>query len=416
MLDTITIKGPLGSPVSHHQMHISVLTHSRNLQSKVLRATTFIHSPITGRQIDVEYTVEDYEGVPTAFLKITLPTAAASIGHNYAHAGLASVSWERKISALLVKVTLAVLGFAPDEIKRFMKGAKCQHLELTWHTSTASRRARLSLQNRTKQHFDALFSIKGRHDIRISDLDYREGNGRPGLLVTLKSEDRFRQYGKADQIRSRRRRDRSEAWMSDDARQYSQSILGAIEHHARNEIIAGAETLRKLGLEHPRSWNETSLKRLIDHVWKAAGLRPQQPVKNRELSPEVEKTWRSYLAGDNLRESLSDHTFSRHRAIIKEAKGEDQDIAILRKPRAVRPASLGYQLCYDRRWEPPGQLRHAVLCEETAPAILKDLKRGLAFIQDGTIPPFKDSAERAKWVYRWQEFVARERGRVHEAG
>ena len=125
------------------------MTHSRNLQSKVLRATTFINSPLTGRQIDVEYTVEDHEGVPTAFLKITLPTAAASVGHNYAHAGLASVRSEVEVSAALVRVTLAVLGFTPDEIKRFMKGARCQHLELTWHTPTASRRARLSLQNRT---------------------------------------------------------------------------------------------------------------------------------------------------------------------------------------------------------------------------------------------------------------------------
>ena len=415
MFDTTSFKGPLGRPVSHHQTHISVLTHHRNLQSKVLRATTFINSPLTGRQIDVEYTVEDHEGVPTAFVTITLPTAAASVGHNYAHAGLASVRSEVEVSAALVRVTLAALGFTLDEIGRFMKGARCQHLELTWHTSTASRRARLSLQNRTKQHFDALLSIKGRHDIQISDVDYKEGNGSPGLLVTLKSGDRFRQYGKADQIRSRKRRDRSDAWMSTDTRQYRQSILDAIEHHTRNEVIACAETLRDLGLEHPRSWNEASLKRLIGHVWKEAGLRPQQPDNNRELSPEVEETWRKYLDGDDLRESLSDHTFGRHRAIIKEVKGEDQDIAIPRKSRAVRPASLGRQLCYERHWEPSGQLRQAVLCEETAPAILEELERGLAFIQDGIVPPFEDSAERAKWVYRWQEFVARERGRIHEA-
>lgn len=413
MFDKTIIKGPLGAPLSRHQTHISALTHSRNLLTKTVRATTFINSPITGRQIDVEYSVESYEGSPTAFAQITIPVATALVGHNYTHAGLASVKWEIRSTAILVRVTLAVLGFTPEEIERFMKGTTVQQLELTWHTPTASCRAMRSLQNRTKDHFDNLFSIKGRHDIRVSSVDYREGNGKPGLRAVLKSGDMIRQYGKADQIGSRLREDRNEARMSAESRQYRLPLLEAIEYHVRNEAIAGAETLRMLGLEHPGSWTADSLRGLIDHIWKTAGLAPEQPTEERKLSPEVEDTWCRYLAGENLQEVLPDHTFTRHRSLIKVAKGEDNDIALPRKSRAVRPSALGYQLCYDRRWEPSGELRKAVVCEETAPAIIEELERGLAFIQYGTVPEFEDPLERSKWLYRWQEFVDRERGRIY---
>lgn len=415
MIDKTIFNGPLGAPLPQHQTHISSLKHSRNLQSNSVRATTFINSPITRCQIDAEYSVEVYQGVPTAFVRLTLPLSTALGGHNYAHAGLDSVGWEVKGAAALCKVTLATLGFTPEEIDRFMKGAKAQQLELTWHTCTASRRAKLSLQKRTKQHFDGLLSIKGRHDIQVSNVEYREGDGSPGIIVTLKANDMIRQYGKADQIRSRKRKDRDEARMAATVRHHRLSLLDAIEDHVRNEVIAGAATLQELGLEHPGSWNTESLNRLIDHILKAAGLAPQQPTVEHELSPEVEDTWRRYRAGENVQESLPAHTFSRHRTVIKEAKGEDKDIAIPLKSRAVRSAALGYQLRYARRWEPAGELRKAVLCEETAPAIIEELERGLAFIQFGTVPDFDDPLERSKWLHRWNEFVARERGRRHEA-
>ena len=249
----------------------------------------------------------------------------------------------------------------------------------------------------------------------VADVHYVEGNGKPGLLVAFKDRDMFRQYGKADQISSRALKIRKQRCMSEDARKYRPTILAEIEDQVRNELLVGPETMQLFGIEHPSTWTAEVLKKVIDYIWKTAGLSPEQPTSEQQLSPEVEETWRRYLAGEDMRESLPNHKFIRHRAAIKEAKGEDKDIAIPRKSRAVRPEGLGYQLCYDRRWEPTGDLRKSVLCEQTAPAIIEELERGLTFIQSGVVPAFDDPNDCAKWLHRWQEYVAREGGRHHGA-
>ncbi|MBI5791654.1 MAG: hypothetical protein HZA63_09280 [Rhodocyclales bacterium] len=412
MIDTFIATGALGPPQTHHQACLSRVTYSRFSHAKAKPTTTFIGSPMTGAQIDLKYWVEHVAGVATAFAEVRIPLASATVGNNYAHAGLASIGLEVKCGALLTKITLTALGFTPDEVACFMETTAPQQVELTWHTATASKRARLSAQRRTKDHFDAQRLASGRHDVGVADVHYEEGNGKPGLLVELKGGDLFRQYGKAEQVSSRTLKIRTQRWMSEEARKYRPMILAEIEDHVRNEVLVGNETLRLFGAEHPSTWTAEKLKEIIDYVWKKAGLAPEQPVGDVELSPEVEVTWQRYLAGKDLVGELPPHTFRRHRALIKAAKGDDKDIAIRRKSRAVQPGAVGRQQCYDRRTEPAGELRKTVLCEVTAPAIIEELQWGLDFLETGKIPDSDDGGQRAA---RWIAFAAREGGRRHAA-
>lgn len=408
MIDTTTLKGPLGPPQPHHQTCLSAVTYSRLLHAKTKPTITYVNSPITGAQIHVKYWIEVVDGVPTAMLEISIALASAAVGNNFHHAGLESIIWEIKVAALLTKVILAALGFANEEIARFMKGTECEQLELTWHSPTASLRAMRSAQKRTKEHFGNQLQASRLHDVSVCAIDYREGNLKPGILVRLKDGDLIRQYGKADQIASRKKKDRKQARMSLESRQVATQIVEDIRNDVRNEVLVGGDTLRHFEMEHPSTWTAETLKVVIDHVWKAAGLAPAQPKEEGKLSPVVAETWRRHQAGVNVVSVLRPHAFSRHRAAIKKALGDDKDIAIPYKARGVRSAGLGYQLCYDRRCEPTGDQRKGVVCEVTAPAIIEDLEGGFAFIQTGTVPTIEDAEERGRWLGRWSAFVSRE--------
>jgi hypothetical protein len=415
MFDRTTLKGPIGPPLPRHQASLSKVTYSRFLHAKTKSTTTYVNTPITGAQAEVKYWIEVVDSTSTAMAEISIPLASATVGHNYLHAGLGSITWEIRSLSLLIKVILAVLGFTLAEIARFMTEVICVQLELTWHSRTASIRALHNAQNRSKEHFGNQLLASRLHDISVCSIDYREGDLKAGILVTLKQGDLLRQYGKAVQIASRSKKDRKQTRMSPSSREDSAQIIIAIKTDLRSEILAVGDTLRRLGIERPSSWTEDSLKRVVAEVWKAAGLAPIQPQVKGKLSPTVSSTWARYLAGEDVSKTLSGPTFSRHRAAIKKALGDDKDIAMPRKARGVRSAGLGYQLSYDRRAEPSGDQRRAVLCEVTGPAIVEDLDRGLSFILSGTVPPIDDPAERARWLNRWSDFAQREGGRCHDA-
>lgn len=415
MIDKLIVNGAIGSPQPHHQTCLSTVGFTRHLQSKVKPTITYISSPITGAQIELKYWQQDVGGVLTAFVQLDIPLASATMGHNYAHAGLCSIREEMKCASLLIQVILAALQFSSDEIAKFRITSEVQMLELTWHTPTASNRARLNLQERTRGHFDGQQSISNRHDIGIRHVDYKSRNGKAGILATLKSGDQLRQYSKIDQLSSRTKADRKQARISAKVREHLPPLLREIEFHVRNEAIARVETLKQFGLEHPSSWSDDALKRIVDHVWEMTGLAPlcsshTKSGISKKLSSEVERTWRWYLARQDMSQALSAHTFTRHRKTIKQVKG--RDIAIPWVPRAPRADGLGKQLCYDRRWEPSGDMRKLVLCEETAPAIIKELKRGLAFLETGEVPDLDGELAREDWKARWVAFAERERGRL----
>lgn len=408
MIDKIIVYGPLGEALPEHKRHLSALTHARNSLAKTLPSTTFVRSPITGNQIDVEYFVERISGKEIALARVTLPLSTATVGHNYAHAGFESVRAEVRCAEKLVKVILAVLGFTSEEITRFAQGTVCQHLELTWHTATASRRASLCLRKRTKKHFAELFAIKSRHDICIAGFDYREGDGNPSLLVKTKNRDMFRQYSKSEQILSRSRQERANSRMTATARQYRRALTDEIQFHVRNEVILAEKTLKECGLEHPRSWNPKSLHRVVERVWSDLGLTPTIDADSGFSSREVEKTWQKYLAGENVQKLLADHTFTRHRASIKAITGKD--IAIPCQRLKFSSAALGKQLSYGRRWQPRDDLRKMILCEMTAPAITEELVRGLSLLRDGEILPFDNETDADHWWAVWKTFLTREAG------
>ena len=371
--------------------------------------TTYINSPLTGTQIDVDYWIEDHDK-PLAYIEIKIPLASATAGHNLIHAGLESILQETKCAALIARITLAVLGFTPAEVDQFIRQAETTLLELTWHTKTASGRAKLNLLARTKDHFDAQYSIKVRHDVAVSNMYYMEGNGNPGLLVEFKGGDGFRQYGKAAQAQSRTKRDRKKSRVEKPAQRFRQALLDAIEHDVRNELLVGRQTLAELGLLNPSSWNAENLKGLIDHVWAKMGFHSHREGDAGEsLSPEAVDTWRRHCNGEDMQKVLPAYTFSRHRGAIKAAKGED--IALEKKWRHVSPKNLGHQLCYGRRWKPSGDIGNMIVGSEAGPAIIEELKRGLAFIESGELPDFDDMAEQAAWLKKWREFMEAEGGR-----
>lgn len=414
MIDQLIALGALGMPQPHHETYLSTVTYSRFLQVKAKPTTTFINDPITGTQIDVLYWVENVGGVLTAFCQISIPLATAAMGHNYLHAGLASLPHEVKCAALLIKVTLLVLGFTTEEVARFMQSCRPELVELTWHTGTASPRARRNLQKRTKEFFDAQLSMSGRHDVGVSDVDYQEGSGKPGLLVTLKNGDKYRQYGKIDQVQSRTKKGRNKGRMPETTLAQQPYMLKTIETHVRNELLIGPATLKHFKQEHPGSWTIEAFTKIVDYVWEYMGFPVKGTTRNLagrklELSPEAEATWQGYLAGNYMSKVLPSHTFTRHRASIKRAKG--QDIAAKHQgQRAARPENVGYQLSYARHWEPSGNERELVLCEETAPAIIQERMWGIAFLETGEIPEFEDVQAREKWLSRWKGFMDRERG------
>jgi hypothetical protein len=385
--------------------------------SKSKPTTTFVNSPLTNAQIDVKYWVETVAGIPApvAFVELKIPVAAATVGQNYAHAGLKSIEREVTCAAYIARLTLATLGFTAAEINHFMRSTETVLLELTWHTRTASQKALRSLLKRTETVFEAMNKLRGRHDIPVSDVDYRRRNGKAGLLVEFKSGDQFRQYGKYDQITARSNVGKQRYAVSPEMKAHKAELLKFIDTHARNEVILGPNTLKALDLLHPSSWAPDTLKDAIDRYWANAGLdgyrtsAPATPDADMPtLSPEVEITWERYKKGEGpqLKADLPDYTYTRHRKAIQRV--HNRDIAESRR-NMVKPERVGYQLKYDRRCEPMGDLRKLVLCEVTAPEILEELKRGLAYIQDGEIPVFDDEDELAAWLIRWKHYAERER-------
>jgi hypothetical protein len=337
------------------------------------------------------------------------------MGHNYIHAGLDSLDCEAICAALLVKITLNVLGFTADEVAQFLRSLEPQLVEVTWHRDTASTRARLNLQKRTKKFFDAQLLLSGRHDVAVSNVDYQEGNGKPGLLVTFKSGDQYRQYGKFDQVKSRTKKGRNKARMSDATRESERDIVKKLETHVRNELLFGPETLKRSDLGHPGLWTAEKFLALINHTWQYIGFPPKGTTDiasepESKLSSQAENTWQRYLAGEDMKQALPPYTFTRHRALIKKRKGTD--IADKRIGRGARPESIGHQLGYGRHWEPTGTERSLVLCQETAPAIIQELRTGLAFLETGELPAFDDESSRAAWLLRWKFFADTERGQV----
>lgn len=360
--------------------------------------------------MEVKYWIESVQ-TPTAMLEIKLPLASATMGQNYIHTGLASVGWEIACAAALVKIILTTLRFDLDEIQQFVELATGEFLELSWHTKTASTRARLSLQRRSANWFEQQATISSYHDIEVKDVDYRRKNGSPGLLVEFKSGDKFRQYGKFDQTAALSQKGKHRYAASPEFEARKPEFLQAIESHVRNEVLVCSKTLKSLGLLSLYTWSPETLRTALDAVWDKTGLRDSTDQKlhteiSKTISPEAMSTLARYRTGDQtLRSELPAATFSRHRKAISHFDGTD--IAHNPIKKVMRSSSLR-QLSYDRRWEPSGDWRRTALCEITGPQLLRELNRGLAYLQNGELPDIAPN-ELECWVEKWKKFAVRER-------
>jgi len=192
MIDTLLVKGPLGPHQTRHGKRLAQMSFGRFSSEKSKPTVTYVNSPLTGAQMEVRYWVEQAGGLWIATASVRIPLASATIGQNYAHAGLADIELEKRCAGQLVKIALTACGFSQDEIDNFIKHTSTDLLELTWHTETNSRNAQRNLMKRTREAFDGLRALSSRHDAFVRDVDFREKNNACGLLVTLKTGDEFR--------------------------------------------------------------------------------------------------------------------------------------------------------------------------------------------------------------------------------
>lgn len=407
MIDTLLVKGPLGPHQTHHGKRLTQMSLGRFSSEKSKPAVTYVNSPLTGAQMEVRYWVEQAGGRWIATASVKMPLASATIGQNYAHAGLADIELEKRCAGQLVKVALTACGFSQDEVDHFIKHASTDLLELTWHTETKSRNAQRNLMNRTREAFDGLRALSSRHDALVRDVDFREKNNACSLLVTLKTGDEFRQYQKYDQVVAKTNKGKSKYAVAPSIRPCAKELLDAIDTHDRNEVILGADTLAKLGLSHPDTWTTESLRGAIDWFWCTVGLNVEGSFDLTAIGDTARQTLTRYEAGEAVEQSLAAATFTRHRQEILAAGGPDID------PRAAgltdKLKSVGRQLAYDKRWRVPNEFRSLVLCDVTAPAIIEELKQGLQYVRDGVLPEIADEAAQNAWLARWNKFVHRER-------
>lgn len=410
MIDLFIVKGIVGPPQQRHQERLAHVRYSRFSTSKSKPTITYIDSPLTGAQMELTYWIEPVAGMSTAFVELKLPLASSTVGQNYIHAGLESIGLEIKCASLLSRLLLTTVGFNEGEVQSFMDSAEGVLVELTWHTATASPQAAMNLQGRTYRVFDALQAAKSRHDVAVRDVEIQIRNGMPCLLAKFKKGDEFRQCGKYYQVISKSKRGRKRLFLSREMAKHHKDLIPLIETHVRNECRIERETFKSLAALNPRSWDADFLKNAMNVVWAKVGFsearKHASSSAKHELSPEAQATLERYETGEPLKGVLPPYTFTRHRKSIRRAKGVD--IAFPRRRHQANPESVGYQLEYDRRWKPNGEWRKLTLCEETAPAIIEDLERGLAYIKDGEIPEFQDDAARDAWLKRWRNYAERE--------
>ncbi|ASU38527.1 hypothetical protein hmeg3_09610 [Herbaspirillum sp. meg3] len=406
MIDLLIVSGCLGTHQDHHLKRITQISFARFNDYFSKPTITFINLPITGAQVEVKCWVELVADIPRTFVQISIPLPAVTIGQNYAHAGLEVLKNELDCASLIVKLTLLTLGFNEAEIALFMESSSPKMVELTWNTPTSSEDALKNLQQRTFHALELVKKASRRHDSQIRDLDYRKKNFAPAVLASLKNGDQFRQYGKFDQIAAKSNRGKTRYKVSAEMARQKDQLLDAIRFHARNEVRLGFETLKSLGMAHPKNWTAEGLKTGIDGVWHHLGFAVKPRLDRSQLSPEALTSLDQFDVGVDLVAALPAHTFSRHRKSILAANGPD--IAIPWRHGQVNPESVGYQLQYERRWKPT-KFQKLVISAATAPAIETDLQRGIAFIRDGELPDIADSDELERWMTRWKAFMAKER-------
>lgn len=407
MLDKIIVKSLWGPVQERHLKRLAQVSVSRFLQSKTKQTTTFINSPLTGAQIEVTYIIKKVAGSKQGHVEISIPVASALIGHNCFHAGLEVLHWELECLELLLRIILFSIGMTELEVQRYLEHALVMEVECTWDTKTASPKARLALQSRTKAHAIALRALSARHDIGVDDADPRNPKSGTSLLVTLKSGDFLRQYCKPEQMRSKRRSRKAnhDHYVSDAMKAVVLPYMDMLESHARNELLVGAKTLNAAGIRYLRDITPQTLERAMVTVWRALGFRRRGEFDMSALEgSSALDTLNRYEAGEDVIATLPEYRVSRDRLAILAAHGPDIADKESKKLR-FKAANLGRQTQYPRRWPLLDEMRNLVVSERTGPAIFEELVQGLEFVTDGVVPEIDDEDNKQAWLGRWMMFA-----------
>ena len=408
MLDKIIVSGPWGPAQPHHLQRLAQITYSRFLTAKTKQTTTFINSPLTGAQMELVYSIKKVAETYMGYVQITIPVATALIGHNRFHAGLDVIRAEIECVELLVKILLVSINMTPAEIQHYMKMARPLLLELTWHNQTASVDARKAAQRRTQDLMRAKRELSSRHDVEIDDAQVYDSKSGTSLKVTFKNGNGYRQYNKAEQMRSRRKKDRAENFVSDTMRPKLASVTTELEVQTRNELLAAEQSLRAAGITHPRHIDAKTVASVIESMWNSLGFDEIHRAPDESmLTDSARDTLRRFMAGEDVTATLPAYRISRDRQAIKKAGGPEIDVRRTKRFR-FNPANLGSQQHYKSRWRLRQELRELVVSECTAPAIKEELKQGLAFVTDGELPDIADADKRAEWERRWLRFAREE--------
>lgn len=315
MLDKIIVIGPWGPAQPHHLQRLAQVTYSRFLTAKTKQTTTFINSPLTGAQMELVYSVKKVAETYMGYVQITIPVATALIGHNRFHAGLEVIRSEIECVELLVKILLVCIGMTPKELKHYMKMARPLLLELTWHNQTASVDARKAAQRRTQELMRAKRELSSRHDVEIDDAQVYDSKSGTSLKVTLKNGSAYRQYNKAEQTKSRRKKDRADNFVSDAMRPKLEGVTPELEVHTRNELLAAEQSLRAAGITHPIHINAKTVTSVMESMWDCLGFDEVSRVPNESmLTDSARDTLRRFMAGEDVTETLPAYRISRDRS------------------------------------------------------------------------------------------------------
>lgn len=406
MLDKLIVEGPWGMHQQGHLMRLTRVSHARFSDTKTKQATTYINSPLTGAQIEVQYLVKPIAEREMATVRITIPVASALVGHNYFHDGLSALSWEILCTGQLVRMVLYAIGMTEAEMENYMLKAQAVFAELTWHTACESVKARQSLQNRTIEFMRAARDLSRHRSVEVADAEIRESKSGRALLVDLKSGDGARQYCKPEQLKSRRQTKLGKRCLIPDIAARLNGTMTELARHTRNELLVGEDTLASLGLQRPGLLKHPNrVQPLVEAVWRKLGF----GSRNSEFDPSkvgaaALATLNSLEAGVELK--LSGPTFSRHRTEILAANGPD--IAMAGVDLSFNAGNTGYQLAFARRWKVPEEWLDLVVSDRTGPALLEELQRGLAYLRDGETP-FDNPVLAKAWRARWDKFRADQR-------
>jgi hypothetical protein len=404
MIDQMSFKGMIGPLEDRHRYCLDRVTYENIYAEKSKQATTFVDSPLTNAQIHLKPFIRKTSTDLILGLEVWLPLAASTVGQNFLHTGPDTVKDELRVASQLIRAVLLERGFTRQEINSCLETAELINMELTWHNSTSSRSAARKLFRSTHQHLKGQEAIRSRHDINVACVDYRETYGNGSFLATLKSEDQFRQYLKAEQASSARKSDREACFLAKPLAPYRKRLLGEVDSHVRNEVILSRTTLARHGLSHPSSWTGDAAYMLVGDVMQACRLRATPLLDTEQtaltrLSTGAEADYERYITGEDVLSGLPAQLATRRRQQLL-AVGVDIALSYKKHGRAVND-SLARRLDFEGRCKPPDDLRRLCLCDVSAGPLMEELNALVEFLTDGVVPESLQGQAPACWSSKW---------------